>query len=57
MAIKKDGFVPFSEPETELIKMENADLWTMSYGFGDADELKDWGEQMERDRLEELASK
>ncbi|MEO9824145.1 MAG: hypothetical protein ABJF50_06985 [Paracoccaceae bacterium] len=46
-----------SDLEADYFKAENADLWAMWYGFGDADELKEWGEKMERDRLAELASK
>jgi len=38
-------------PDTEIVLKEQADLWAMSHGFSDADEMKQWGEQMERDRL------
>lgn len=33
------------------IAAENADLRAQSLGFRDADDLKSWGEQAERDRL------
>lgn len=44
-------------PKTEVLEDEQANLWAMSYGFGDTDEMKEWGEQMERDRLAEIAFK
>lgn len=40
-----------SDPDAELLLKEQADLWAMSYGFTDADEIKHWGERMERERL------
>ena len=43
-----------SDPDAELLLKEQADLWAMSYGFIDADEMKQWGEQMERERLAEF---
>ncbi|WP_299085736.1 hypothetical protein [uncultured Ruegeria sp.] len=36
---------------------ERAHLWALWYGFQDADELKEWGEQAERERLAELSSR
>jgi hypothetical protein len=33
---------------------EAADLWAMCYGFADAQELKAWSEEAERDRIGEL---
>lgn len=36
---------------------EQADLWAKWHGFNDADELKEWGKQAERERLTEQASK
>lgn len=36
---------------------EQADLWAVWNGFNDADELKEWGENAERERLGEQASK
>ncbi|NSY40707.1 hypothetical protein [Leisingera sp. ANG59] len=35
---------------------EQADLWAVWNGFNDADELKEWGENAERERLGERAS-
>ncbi|OBY26769.1 hypothetical protein [Leisingera sp. JC1] len=35
---------------------DQADLWAFWNGFGDADELKQWGENAERERLGEQAS-
>lgn len=35
---------------------DQADLWAVWNGFGDADELKQWGENAERERLGEQAS-
>lgn len=35
---------------------DQAELLAMWYGFEDAGELKEWGEQVERERLDELAS-
>ncbi|SEQ79035.1 hypothetical protein [Thalassovita taeanensis] len=46
-----------SDPDAELLLKEQADLWAMSYGFIDADEMKQWGEQMERERLAKSESK
>tara|TARA_R110001599_G_scaffold8548_1_gene41395 strand:- start:1417 stop:1581 length:165 start_codon:yes stop_codon:yes gene_type:complete len=43
-----------SDPDSELLLKEQADLWAMSYGFIDADEMKQWSEQMERERLAEF---
>jgi hypothetical protein len=40
-----------SDPDAEIVIKEQADLWAMSHGFSDADEMKQWGEQMERERL------
>ena len=40
---------------TEILTTEEADLWAMSYGFRGAEEMKEWGEQMERERLAEKA--
>ncbi|MGH1356858.1 MAG: hypothetical protein ACRBBS_17540 [Thalassovita sp.] len=36
---------------------EQSDLWANWHGFNDAEELKEWGEQVERDRQAELAAK
>ena len=46
-----------SDPDSELLLKEQADLWAMSYGFIDADEMKQWSEQMERERLAKSESK
>ena len=46
-----------SDPDAELLPKEQADLWAMSYGFTDADDMKQWGEQMERERLAKSESK
>ncbi|UWQ55922.1 hypothetical protein [Leisingera caerulea] len=35
---------------------DQADLWAMWNGFENADELKEWGENSERERLVEQAS-
>ena len=40
--------------KTETMREEAADLLAMSYGFANADELKSWGEEAERERLGEL---
>ena len=40
-----------SDPDAEIVIKEQADLWAMSLGFSDADDMKQWGEQMERERL------
>jgi len=37
------------------LSAEHAELRAQFLGFGDADELKEWGEQAERDRLAEEA--
>ena len=36
--------------------VEKAELRAMFYGFNDAAELKEWGKQMDRQRLAELSS-
>lgn len=36
---------------------DQADLWAVWNGFNDADALKEWGENAERERLGEQASK
>jgi hypothetical protein len=46
-----------SDPDAEIVIKEQADLWAMSHGFSDADEMKQWGEQMERERLAKSESK
>ena len=46
-----------SDPDAEIVIKEQADLWAMSHGFSDADEMKQWGEQMERERLAKFALK
>ena len=46
-----------SDPDAEILIKEQADLWAMSQGFSDADEMKQWGEQMERERLAKSESK
>ena len=46
-----DDFELGSAPEAETHEKEEADLWAMWYGFGDAEELKKWGEQAEAERL------
>jgi hypothetical protein len=46
-----------SDPDAEIVIEEQADLWAMSHGFSDADEMKQWGEQMERERLAKFALK
>ena len=46
-----------SDPDSEIVIKERADLWAMSHGFSDADEMKQWGEQMERERLAKSESK
>ena len=43
-----------SDPDAESVMKEQADLWAMSHGFSDADEMKQWGERMERERLAKL---
>jgi hypothetical protein len=43
-----------SGPDAEIVIEEQAELWAMSHGFSDADEMKQWGEQMERERLAEF---
>ena len=43
-----------SDPDAEIVIKEQADLWTMWHGFSDADEMKQWGEQVERERLAKL---
>ena len=40
-----------SDPDAEIVIKEQVDLWTMSHGFSDADEMKQWGARMERERL------
>lgn len=40
-----------SDPDAEIVIKEQADLWAIWHGFSDADEMKQWGEEMERDRL------
>lgn len=45
---------PLPDPDTEIVLKVQADLWAMSHGFSDADEMKQWGEQMERERLAEF---
>lgn len=42
--------------DEDLLGYHNADLWALSFGFIDASELKEWGEQMERERLTEQTS-
>ncbi|WP_299567964.1 hypothetical protein [uncultured Sulfitobacter sp.] len=42
------------DPDSEIIIKERTDLWAMSHGFSDANETKQWGEQMERERLAEF---
>ena len=45
----------FSRERTaDVMPDEAADLWAMCYGFSDADELKAWGEEAERDRIVDL---
>ncbi|WP_341235923.1 hypothetical protein [uncultured Sulfitobacter sp.] len=46
-----------SDPDAEILIEERADLWAMSHGFSDADEMKQWGKQMERERLAKSESK
>ena len=46
-----------SDPDAEFVIKEQADLWAMSHGFTDADEMQQWGEQMERERLAKFALK
>ena len=46
-----------SDPDAEIAIKEQADLWAMSHGFSDADEMKRWGEQMERESLAKFDSK
>ena len=46
-----------SDPDAKIVIKEQADLWAMSHGFSDADEIKQWGEQMERERLATFALK
>lgn len=46
-----------SDPDAKIVIKEQADLWAMSHGFSDADEIKQWGEQMERERLTKFALK
>lgn len=48
---------PDADADAEIVITERADLWAMSHGFTDADEMKHWGEQMERDRLAKSESK
>lgn len=43
-----------SDPHAEIVIREQADLWAMSHGFSDADDMKQWGEQIERERLAEF---
>ena len=43
-----------SDPDSEIVIKEQADLWAMSHGFSDADDMKQWGEQIERERLAEF---
>ena len=43
-----------SDPDAEIVIEEHANLWAMSHGFSDAGEMKQWGEQMERERLAKL---
>jgi hypothetical protein len=43
-----------SDPDAEFLIKEQAELWAMSHGFSDADEMKQWGEQMEHERLAKL---
>ena len=42
------------EQTATTMQEEAADLWAMCYGFADAQELKAWGEEAERDRIGEL---
>jgi len=42
------------DPDSEIIIKERTDLWAMSHGFSDANEMKQWGEQIERERLAEF---
>ncbi|MCW1950226.1 MAG: hypothetical protein KIH44_002520 [Octadecabacter sp.] len=44
-----------SDSDAENVIKEQADLWAMSHGFSDVDEMKQWGEQMERERLAKFA--
>ncbi len=46
-----------SDQDAEIIVKERADLWAMSHGFSDGDDMKQWGEQMECERLAKFGSK
>lgn len=46
-----------SDPDAEIVIKEQVHLRAMSNGFSDADEMKQWGEQMERERLAKFALK
>ena len=43
-----------SDPDAKIVLKEQADLCAMWHGFSDADEMKQWGEQMEHERLAKL---
>lgn len=45
------------DQDAEILEREQADLWAMSYGFSDAAEMKQWGEQAEREYLAERQAK
>lgn len=45
------------EKKVSDLAEEGANFWAMSLGFNDADELRQWGEKVERNRLTELAFK
>jgi len=48
---------PSRDEKAELLRSEDADLWAMSYGFNNADELKAEGERLERERLAAVFNK
>lgn len=56
---ESDPYAPrrLTAEETEILNNEKNELWAMSYGFSDADEMKEWCAQNERERLAELAER
>lgn len=46
---------PFSDEERDIFAHEDTHLYALSLGFDSAADMKEWGEQVERERLAELA--
>jgi hypothetical protein len=42
------------DPDAEIVIKEQADLWAMSHGFSDADEMKQWASKWNVSALQNL---